>query len=172
MSMAPAYSPMLFGETDAGASGPLRWLSPALIGLTAPLVAGLVLVPGAIEHVRAAVLSMLAVLMIVCIAAYIISVLSPSVPTSLLVDREARWIELQSQGLLASRSQLIAFEDISDLTVTKLYDDDGYAYEAALMTLTSGEAIALPVTMTSSDVSAARRAIGFATPAHAAARRR
>jgi hypothetical protein len=172
MSQAPTYSPMLFGEPEVGSTNALRWLSPALIGLTAPLVAGLVLVPGAVEHARAAVFSMLAVLLIVCIAAYIVSVLSPNVPTSLLVDREARAIELVSQGLLAQRSQLIAFDEISDLSVTKLYDDDGYAYEAAQMTLRSGEAIALPVTMTAADVAAARRAMGFATSTQASVRRR
>lgn len=172
MSYAPANAPMLFGDPDAESTGGLRWLSPALIGLVAPLVAGLMLVPGAIENARPAVMSLLAVLLLVCVVAYAVSVLSPSVPTGLLVDRDQGVVEIFSHGLLASRTARYAVDDVADLAVERTYDDDGYAYDVARMTLRSGESVALPVSMTAADVAAARRALGRGTVAATATARR
>lgn len=171
MSQVQTMSPLLFGENDGSSTAALRWLSPALIGLTAPLVAGLMLVPSAIENARPVVVSLLAVLMIVCVAAYTVSVLSPSVPTGLLVDRESATIEILSQGLLASRSRLIDFDDIVDLDMVRIYDDDGCVYETAQLSLRSGDVVALPVSMTAADMAAARRALRRDTHTPAARRR-
>jgi hypothetical protein len=164
MSQATVAHPMLFGEPSESAIGAFRWLSPAMIGLSAPLAFGLVLFPGAIDHARAALSALLFVLLLVCVAAYVVSVILPGEISGLLVDRSERQIELITDGMFATGRRAVAFEDVTDLRMTKQYDDDGYAYEVAELRLESGETIALPSTISAADVAVARRALGFAAP--------
>lgn len=163
MSQAAVAYQMHFGEPSESAVGAFRWLSPALIGLSAPLAFGMVLFPGPVDHARAALSALLVVLLLVCVAAYVVSVIMPGDVSGLLIDRGERQIDLITNSLFASGRRAVAFEDVTDLRMTKQYDDDGYAFEVAELRLESGETIVLPPTISPSDISVARRALGFTT---------
>lgn len=161
MSQASTSSPMLFGEAGWEATGAMRWLSPALIGLCGPIVFGLMLFPGAMEHARFTLTLLLLALLVVCVIAYIASVVSPGRIVSVLIDREARVVDLVSSGLVASQTRTLPFEDIADLRMVMSYDDDGYASDSAELHLRAGDIIQLPAAMTRADVAVARRALGI-----------
>jgi hypothetical protein len=171
MSQATTSYPMLFGEPEVTAVGGLRWLSPALIGLTLPMIAGLMLMPGAIVHARGALVIVLTMLMLLCIGAYGLSVLNPGPVTGLLIDRSTRQIELISEGTFASRVRTLSFDDVVDVRLAKRYDDDGYAQDVSELRLHDGETVALPATITAADIAVARKALGFAQAAAPTRRR-
>jgi hypothetical protein len=158
---SPAPSPLLFGEAHWEATGALRWLSPALIGLCGPIAVGLALFPGAMDHARSTLTLLLFTLLVVCVIAYIVSVVSPGDVVSLLVDRQTRVVDVLRSGLFASRVQTLAFDEIADLKLASQYDDDGYAYQSAALHLVDGTIIALPASLSAADVSVVRRALGL-----------
>ncbi len=157
-------APMLvLGETQVSSLGALRWISPVVIGLCAPMVLGLLLFPGLIEHARFVISAVLVALVFVCAAAYALSVISPGAVTGLTIDRGRRQIALVREGMFAVTTQSVAFEDVADLRLARRSDDDGYLTENAELTTRQGDIIALPVSITPANVTAARRVIGLAT---------
>jgi hypothetical protein len=165
MSQATAIHPMLFGEADEGNVGAFRWLSPVLIGLSAPIVFGLMMFPSALENASVVLTAFLLVLLLICIAAYTVSVFVPGEVSGLLVDRGDRQIELITNGMFATGRRAIVFEDIADLRMAKQYDHDGYAVDLAELRLIGGEVITLPSSISPSDINVARRALGLTTTA-------
>ena len=155
-------APLTLGDTGAGSLGALRWLSPALIGLGGPMIAGLMLFPGLADGARFAAFASLGLIAALAASAYTLSVLAPGDVTGVVVDAEREEIELLRQGAFASARRAYAFDDVQDVRMAKGYDDDGYVFEAPELELVNGSIYALPATITRDDIAAVRKAIGLA----------
>jgi hypothetical protein len=168
MSHAPnAPLAVILGETQVSTLGALRWLSPVIIGLCAPMVLGLVVFPGLVEDARFMIGVVLCALIGICALAYAISVLNPGPVRGLIVDRASRQVDLVCEGLLAVSTRHVAFENVADLRIVKRSDDDGYPLEVPELTTRQGVTYVLPQTITATDIAAARRVLGLAAARHA-----
>jgi hypothetical protein len=163
--VAPVSSRLVFGDTSVPALGALRWLPPAILGLCAPMVAGLMVFPRLIDEARFFIAVVLCALVVICAIAYTLSVLNPGPITGLDVDRKTRQIGLVREGLFAVSTRQIAFEDVQDLRMASRSDDDGYAIDVPILRLRSGESLTLPAAITSADITGARRLLGLSVSA-------
>lgn len=163
MSRASALNaPLNLGDTATRSLGGLRWLSPAMIGLGGPMIAGLMLFPGLVDGARFAAFACLGLLAALAASAYTLSVLAPGDVTGVVIDAESGEVTLLQQGAFATTRRAIAFDDVKDVRMAKGYDDDGYLFEAPELKSSNGAMYALPATITREDIAAARKAIGLA----------
>jgi hypothetical protein len=161
-SSAPVAN-LVLGETQTSSLGAMRWISPVILGLCAPMVLGLMMFPGLVEDARFVIGAVLAALVFVCAAAYTLSVVNPGNVTGLTLERSSRQIALMREGMFAVTTQYIAFEDVADLRLARRSDDDGYAIDVAELTTREGVTLILPASVTAANVVAARRVIGLQT---------
>lgn len=116
------------------------WLSPILIGLSAPVVAGLVLFPELLRDALGMVALMLGVVLLAALAAYIASVVAPGVPVALEVRQETADVAVMIRGAVAQRTVLVPFKDITRLSVLKSCDHDGYEQTSVELKTRDGDA--------------------------------
>jgi hypothetical protein len=150
------------GETDVTRLGRLRWLPSALIGLGGPLALVLVVFPQALEHGQALLIGILMAMLIVCVAAYALTVLFPGDVTGVAVDRENRQFEIVREGAFAMSSKALAFDEVADIRMSTHCDRDGYSMKVAEIVTFGGANVVLPSATTTTEIAALRRAAGLA----------
>ncbi len=131
------------GEMWIGATpgpGASVWLSPMLIGLSAPVVAGLVLFPELLRDALGMLALVLSVALFVAIAAYIVSVLAPGVPVALEVRQATSEVAVVISGALAERVVLVPFKEVARLGLIKSSDQDGYEVTSVELKTRDGDA--------------------------------
>jgi hypothetical protein len=133
---------MLIG--DAGGRGMAVWMSPLLIGLIAPVLAGLFLFPELLRDALGVVGLLLAVALMIALGGYIVSVLLPGAPSALAVRPEARTVAVILRGMLAQREILVPFKDVAKLASAKSFDHDGYERSAVELKTRDGDSWIIP----------------------------
>ena len=154
-------SPFLIGSETGSRSGPIRWLSPALIGFGGPMAAALFLFPSLLTDGAGLLVGFLAALVLVCTIAFTLTVLFPGDVAAVSVDRQARHIDLHREGPFATSRKSIAFDQIAKVQLNELYDDDGYRSQRAELLLTDGTSIELPALTSTSDIDTLRQLLGL-----------
>ncbi len=161
MAQATAEPQLVFGDIDLARIGGMRWLSPALIGLTLPFVLTLVAFPVLIGEGRVLIELILLMLMIVAVAAYAVTVVRPGVLTGIVIDETAQTLTLVREGPFANKTETLYFDEIANLRQSKRFDDDGYAALVTELTTKSGQTVELPLPLSQADIASSRRAIGL-----------
>ena len=154
--------PLIVGETAAQL--PVRmfqWLSPVLIGLTAPIVFLMVALPDSVRHAQAVAGLMLFSAFLAASIAYALSVLEPGAVAGVELDPAAREVIVVQQGKFAAKRTRIRFDRIVSLRVAVRYDDDGYRSENPEFVLRDGNVLELPAQASAADVKAIRATIGL-----------
>jgi hypothetical protein len=129
---------------DAGSRGMAVWMSPLLIGLIAPVLAGLFLFPELVRDALGVVGLLLAVALLIALGGYIISVLFPGAPAALSVRPGTRTVAVILRGVLAQREILVPFKDVAKLASAKSFDHDGYERSAVELKTRDGDAWVIP----------------------------
>jgi hypothetical protein len=129
---------------DAGGRGVLMWLSPLLVGLIAPVLAGLFLFPELLRDALGVVGLLLALALLIALGGYVVSVLFPGAPSALAVRPETRTVAVILRGVLAQREILVPFKDVAKLVGAKSFDHDGYERSSVELKTRDGDAWIIP----------------------------
>ena len=161
MAQATAGQQLVFGDIDLSRLGGMRWLSPALVGLTLPFVITLVAFPVLVGEGRVMIELILLMVMIVAVAAYAVTVIRPGALSGFVIDEQAQTLTLVREGPFANKTETIYFDEIANFRQTTRYDDDGYAALVTELVTRTGETVELPLGLSKAEVDAGRRALGF-----------
>ncbi len=143
-----------------------RWfdfqlLSPLLLGLLAPFMIAQYYEPEALRHLKWPIWIFLIVMFAVCSALFFYTHHFPGHINKIVVDREARTIEIEWRNLMAQASQIVPFADITALRVRQDYDDDGRPTQIAELVLRTRSPIRLPATISEEQLRPLRASIGL-----------
>lgn len=158
--MSTTAQSILLGYEDDGQAGLLGWISPALLGLTVPLVLIAFVAPTAMGSAWVVIGTLLIMLAAVSVALYVVSVLMPGAISSLIVDGGAREIEICRESPVAITRTVVPFDDVKMLRMSVDRCRDGYGVETAQLVLRDGSVHPLPATVTRNDIDHAQRMIG------------
>ena len=156
---AASAGDMLIG--DAAAGGQSFWLSPALIGLSAPIVLGMVLAPHLLQGAASIIGLLLAFMLVLAIGAYILSILTPGDAKGIAVRGDAREVAIVRSGLISRSEVSIPFADIARVVQSKRYDHDGYELMAIEVQTRSGDSWVVPAEISDAELVQMRRMIGI-----------
>jgi len=98
---------------------------------------------------------------VVCTALFFYTHHFPGRINKIVIDREARTIEIVWRNLMAQASQIVPFQDISALRVRQDYDDDGRPSPIAELVLRTRPPIRLPANLTEEQLRPLRASIGL-----------
>ena len=155
---APDNSVEIF---NIGATGDrAAWLSHALMGIAAPILTGLVLVPQVLEGAGWLVGAMLAAVLGLSIVAYGLSVLVPGSPSGVVVRMGSREVAIVRHGLLAKSEVLVPFAEVMRVSIASGADRDGYDRSALELRTRSGDTWIVPCGIDAADLAHVRRMIG------------
>ena len=124
-----SIAPLAAADLSIGdASGKRRsvWLSPLLLGLAAPSVAGLILFPELLRDALGVVAMLLGLVLLIALGAYVLSVVSPGRPEALAVRPETGTVAVTLRGALAQTEVLVPFKNVARLSALNGFDHDGY----------------------------------------------
>jgi hypothetical protein len=150
---------------DAVGRGLSRWMSPLLIGLVAPIVAGMFLVPEVLRDALGIVALLLSVALMIAVGGYIVSVLMPGEPAALGVRPETGTVAVVLRGVLAQREILVPFKEVAKLASAKSFDHDGYERSAVELKTRDGDAWIIPCDVDDTKLAQLRSVIGMRTRA-------
>lgn len=137
--------------------------SPFMIGLVGAVVGMALIAPGVLRNAQLLVSALLIPSLIVSVGLYALSVLCPGHIAALVLDRQERALELVQVNSFATRRTRVAFEDVAKVSVEESYDRDGYASQLGVITLGSGERLALGFAFDDRQADALRRELGLAS---------
>jgi hypothetical protein len=141
--------------------GGMRWLSPALVGLTLPFVITLFAFPVLVGEGRVMIELILFMVMILAVAAYAVTVIRPGVLSGFIIDEKTQTLTLVREGPFANKTEALYFDEIANLRQVTRYDDDGYAALVTELVTKYGQTVELPIGLSKTDVEAGRRALGL-----------
>lgn len=136
-------------------------LSPLLLGLLAPFMLAQYLDPDSLKHIKGLIWGFLLVMFLVSTALFFYTHHFPGSIHSIVVDREARTIEIVWRNLMAQASQIVPFEDLRALRVRHDFDEDGRPAVIAELVLGSRAPIRLPSSITEDELRPLRAAVGL-----------
>lgn len=136
-------------------------LSPLLLGLLVPFMAAHYYEPEALRHLKWPIWIFLIAMFVICSALFFYTHHFPGRIDKVVVDREARTIEIVWSNLMAQASQIVPFADISALRVRQDYDDEGRPSQIAELVLRTRSPIRLPATITEEQLRPLRASIGL-----------
>lgn len=154
-------APIALGDTAASSRTALHWLSPVIVGLTAPAIAVLLLLPALAAHAGAFITLLLALALLVSVLAYAATVFVPTDPIGIEIDRRARLVNIVMASPFAIKRMAFDFADIVSLRFATFYDQDGYSQNGAELTTSDGDVIEFTADLTPADIESARRALGL-----------
>ena len=141
------------------------WMSPIIIGIAAPIILGLVVAPQILDGAAQIVMILLAILLVLAIGAYILSVVAPGEPGSIVVRAASRTVSVVRHGVVANSAVDIAFADITRVGLIQSADPDGYHVSAIELRTRGGEAWSIPCEVDAAELAHIRRLIGLKSPA-------
>ena len=152
-----------FGEdVEPQAKGfDFQLLSPLLLGLLAPFMVGQYFEPEALRHLKWPIWIFLIAMFAICSALFFYTHHFPGTINKIIVDREARTIEIEWRNLMAQASQVVPFADITALRVRQDYDDDGLPSQVVELVLRTRAPIKLPASITEQQLRPLRASIGL-----------
>lgn len=136
-------------------------LSPLLLGLLAPFMMAQYFEPEALRHLKWPIWIFLIAMFVICSGLFFYTHHFPGRISKIVVDREARTIEIEWRNLMAQASQIVPFADISALRVRQDYDDDGHPSQIAELVLRTRAPIRLPASITEQQLRPLRASIGL-----------
>lgn len=136
-------------------------MSPLLLGLLAPLMVIHYFEPEALRHVKWLIWGFLLCMFLFCSALFFYTHHFPGKISSLVVDREARSIEIVWRNMMSSASQIVPFEEINALRVRHEVDDAGNTRSVAELVVRSRPPLELPDTISEQQLRPLRAAIGL-----------
>ncbi len=151
------------GEQGAqpGRGFDFQLLSPLLLGLLAPFMLANYYEPEALSHLKWPIWIFLMAMFVVCTALFFYTHHFPGKISKIVIDRDARTIEIVWRNLMAQASQIVPFQDISALRVRQDYDDDGRPAPIAELVLRTRPPIRLPATISEEQLRPLRASIGL-----------
>lgn len=152
------------GSTATTSRSALSWLSPVIIGITAPAIGAILLFPAVAAQSGALIAVLLGLALLVSVFAYTATVFVPSDPVGLQIDKRARLVTVFLASPFAIKQTALDFADVASLRFATFYDQDGYSESGAELTTYDGQTIEFIADLTRSDVDTARRAIGLRDP--------
>ena len=151
---------MRFGEITEARAG---WLSPALMGIAAPVVVGLFLAPQLLQGAATIVMMMLGLVLLLSAAVYGLSVVAPGAPRGFAVRAASSEVAIVRQGIVAQTEVVIPFKQIARLSLVRGADHDGYDANAIELRTRDGEIWIIPGDIDAADLERMRRLIGATT---------
>lgn len=158
VASATTQTEMWIGDNAAGRAS---FLSPALLGLSAPIVVGMVVAPQLLEGGAGIVWLLLGVLFVLAACAYFLSLLAPGEVCGLVLRSEPREIAVVRRGMAGYSEVRIAFTEIGRLATATRYDHDGYEVPTVEVRTKDGDAWVVAAEMDEAELSQWRRAIGL-----------
>ena len=150
---------------DGTEGGRSVWLSPALIGLSAPIVVGMVLAPQLLQGATEVIGVLLGALLLLAIGAYVLSVVAPGEPTGLIVRAGTKEVAILRRGLLARSEVVVPFSEVTKLSRSVGSDQDGYEISAVEVRTRDGVQWVIPGDVEDADLAQMRRMIGISSKA-------
>lgn len=157
---ASANAQEQFGMNGKPRFGRLQLLLPVLIGLSAPVLALLVVDPRALASFSVMIQIYLIALLIIATIAFVISIFDQGDVTNVIFDRTSKIVIIERTGLLARKLTEVPFVDIANIRIETRYDDDGYQAAVPFLTLSTHETIQLPAGTGEVEVAAMRAILG------------
>jgi hypothetical protein len=146
---------------QSGRGFDFQLLSPLLLGLLAPFIIANYYEPETLSHLKWPIWIFLMAMFVVCTALFFYTHHFPGRINKIVIDREARTIEIVWRNLMAQASQIVPFQDISALRVRQDYDDDGRPSPIAELVLRTRPPIRLPANLTEEQLRPLRASIGL-----------
>lgn len=164
--MPQTVPPSRFALAEAGTdpeAGILHAAAPFILGLVGVVIAGAVLAPGVMRNGPLLASAVLVPALIVCVGIYAWSVINPGDIVGLVVDREARMVELVQANAFSSRRTVVPFSRIARVAAEDRFDRDGYATRQAALTLDMGERLLLAFPIDEPTLASLENAFGHAS---------
>jgi hypothetical protein len=147
------------GESAAG--GLSKWLSPLLVGLIAPVVAGMFIAPDLLRESFGIVALLLGLALLIALGGYIISVLFPGDPAALAIRPQSGSVAVVMKGVLAQREIIVPFKEVAKLSSAKSFDHDGYELSAVELKTKDGDSWVIPCDADETKLAHLRSVIGM-----------
>ncbi len=165
-SSTPAHSHYEFADpqyssSQLGSYKGLHALVPVLIGLAIPLTLFILIQPDALHDARFIIVAILLLIAVCAGTLFVVTLLSPGVTLAVRADAARRTVDIVRSGNFAHTVYTVPFNRITAVRIETNYDDDGYAYRRAVMSLQPRELIELPSSTTDRDVVVLRSIIGL-----------
>jgi len=149
------------GADGSDRSSALSWLSPVIVGLIAPAIATMFLVPTFAANSGTFITVLLLIALVVCVIAYAASAFVPGDPIGLELDRETRTVTIITASPFAVKRRKLDASEIAALRFSTVYDQDGYSENAVLLTTHDDETFEIAGDISPDHVDEARRILGF-----------
>lgn len=149
------------GADGSERSTALSWLSPVIVGMIAPAIAAMFLVPTFAANSGTFITVLLLIALVVCVIAYVASAFVPGDPIGLELDRGSRQVSIIMASPFAVKRRTLEGSEIAGLRFSTVYDQDGYSENAVVMTTHDDETFEIPGDISPDDVDEARRILGF-----------
>lgn len=149
------------GANGSERSTALSWLSPVIVGMIAPAIAAMFIVPTFAANSGTFITVLLLIALVVCVIAYATSAFVPGDPIGLELDRDSRKVSIIMASPFAVKRRTFEASEIAGLRYATVYDQDGYSEIAAVLTTHDGETFEVTGDISSDDVEEARRILGF-----------
>lgn len=146
------------GSYDEDYSG---WhaIAPIAVGAAAPMIIIMTLAPTLLAKAVPFVMLAMVALLIGVVAIAVYSLLRKGDVVAVTFDPRSRLIELTHSGIFATSQTRLPAESIISIEMASAFDDDGYRWQYPELVTRRGERFALPAGITTSDLSAFRRAL-------------
>jgi hypothetical protein len=160
-SVAQTNVPIQLGAVEQTYNRRFQWMVPVLIGLSAPLIFGLLTFPTLLEDARPVIAVMLSGVVIVCGAAAAIALILRGDAVGAIVNGSEQKVDVLFENMFATSVKTYAFSDIADFHAQERRDRDGYSYTGANIVMTDGKTISILASLSADEISAARRVMGI-----------
>jgi hypothetical protein len=159
--MQQALTDHQFYVGDAEVAGRSSWLSPVMIGITAPVVLGLLVAPSILQGAAGFIGALLAVVLVFALGAYILSVLAPGEPVGFAFDTQARSAAVLRAGMVARSRIEIPFSEIARLKSVSRSDRDGYERSAFELQTRDGDSWIVSADVSEAELAKIRKILGM-----------
>ena len=151
---------MYAGNVKGAAAG---WLSPALMGIAAPILAALIIAPQLLEGAGTIAAVLLGIVLFVSAAGYGLSIMTPGSPSGVVLRAASRQVAIVRSGLVAQSEVLLPFAEVVRMSVSKRADRDGYDRNALEVRSRAGETWVIPCDIDDAELARMRSLVGLAS---------
>lgn len=157
----PLDAPIALGHAEQSYVNRFQWMVPVLIGLSAPLVFALLVVPTVIDDARPLVSMILAALVFIGAGAASIAMILRGDAVGMVINKDQRTVEVYLENMFATHVTSLEMSDIASFEACERRDRDGFSYKGATLMTKSGKIFEILASLTSDEIAAGRAAMGL-----------
>lgn len=153
--------PIALGISESDYIGRFKWMVPVLIGMSAPLLFAVLVIPTLLDEARGFATVVLTSIVFLCAGIVMVATVLRGDAVGAVIKAREGVVDVLYENMFATRAKSIPFADIVNFDTQVRNDRDGYSYTGATLVLASGTTIDIIASLSPEEISAARQLIGI-----------